>query len=143
MQRIDEFLLTPPHKRYVALIGTGELTVTLKGNGKGGRNQEMLLSFLLAQKQLPSCAWQVAGRRPRWVVMGGAFDGIEGNSECFGAVIDSDSLTRAEQLGVDLQGALQNNDSNAVFRALNDALVTGYTQTNVNGTCCWPVLLNF
>ena len=114
---------------------TGELTVTLRGNGKGGRNQEMLVSFLLAQKQLPSCVWQIMGKRPRWVVMGGAFDGIEGNSECFGALLDSESLTRAEQLRIDLHGALANNDSHSVFRALNDALVTGHTQTNVNGAC--------
>ena len=93
----------------------------------------MLLSFLLAQKQLPSGVWQVAGKQPHWAVMAGAFDGIEGNSDCFGGVIDYDSLKRAERARIDLQGALANNDSYSVFCAFNDALVTGHTGTNVNG----------
>lgn len=107
--------------------------MTIRGNGKGGRNQEMLLAFMLEQQKLPSQRWVVAGRAPRWVIVSGAFDGIEGNSECMGAILDSESLARAQQLNINLRHALDSNDSTRVFRGLKDTLVTGHTQTNVNG----------
>ena len=64
-----------------ALIGTGELTVTIKGKGIGGRNQEMLLSFLgvIKEREIPY----------EFLIMGANLDGIEGNSEAMGALIDN------------------------------------------------------
>ncbi|MBN2153095.1 MAG: DUF4147 domain-containing protein [Candidatus Lokiarchaeota archaeon] len=102
---------------------TGETTVTIKGRGTGGRNQEMLLSFLCVDEDL-------AGGR--FAALSCGMDGIEGNSTAAGAVIDDLSRQRAEGISIDLPGALERNDSNAVFVALGDAIVTGQTGTNVN-----------
>ncbi len=101
--------------------GTGELTVTIKGHGKGGRNQEMLLALL---PQLES--------QSNYCVVSGGMDGIEGNSPAAGALIDPHSLDRARDSGLDPQAFLDNNDSFSFFSTLGDALITGYTGTNVN-----------
>ena len=68
-----------------ALIGTGELTVTIRGNGVGGRNQEMLLSFLIT----------LSSKVPKYdfFVLGANLDGIEGNSDAMGALVDNKVLS--------------------------------------------------
>jgi len=111
-----------------AAIGTGEFTVTLRGSGSGGRNQEMLLAVLDELSETP----HLEAHRLSWVVISAAFDGIEGNSGAMGAVIDSTSLERSKALGIDLRSHLERNDAKAVFQALGDLLVTGQTGTNVN-----------
>ncbi|GAF67871.1 unnamed protein product, partial [marine sediment metagenome] len=70
-----------------ALIGTGELTVTIQGDGIGGRNQEMLLSFLN----------QIKIEEFNFLIMGANLDGIEGNSEAMGALIDNFVLTQIKK----------------------------------------------
>ncbi|MEX2684849.1 MAG: glycerate kinase [Candidatus Sigynarchaeota archaeon] len=105
------------------LLLTGETTVTIKGNGIGGRNQELLLSFLCnAAEQSKS----------RFAILSCGMDGIEGNSTAAGALIDDFSRQRAMDKSIDLVKALERNDSNAVFTALGDAIITGQTGTNVN-----------
>ncbi|MEE4607328.1 MAG: DUF4147 domain-containing protein [Desulfobacteraceae bacterium] len=111
-----------------AAIGTGEFTVALRGDGHGGRNQEMLLAVLNALREAP----ELEAHRLSWVVISAAFDGIEGNSEAMGAVIDSTSLKRLQGLNIDLRSHLERNDAKPVFQALGDLLVTGQTGTNVN-----------
>jgi len=105
------------------LLLTGETTVTIKGKGTGGRNQELLLSFLC------DAAEQVKGR---FAILSCGMDGIEGNSKAAGAIIDDLSRQRATAMSIDLVQALGENDSNAIFTALGDAVVTGQTGTNVN-----------
>ena len=106
----------------LALIGTGELTVTIKGNGIGGRNQEMLLSFLNSvEKQ--EINWDFA-------LVGANLDGIEGNSQAMGALIDNDILERRDKESI--LKYLKSNDSNSFFKLNKTEIVTGLTGCNVN-----------
>ena len=110
--------------KCLALIGTGELTVTLKGKGIGGRNQEMLLSFLnfIKHKEL----------NYDFLIIAANLDGIEGNSKAMGALVDNFTLKKMIQEKIDTERFLDNNDSNSFFKALNCELITGYTGINVN-----------
>ena len=110
--------------KNLALIGTGELTVTLKGKGIGGRNQEMLLSFLdfIKNKKVSY----------KFLILAANLDGIEGNSKAMGAIADNFTRKRIIQEKIDTKTFLDNNDSNSFFKALNCELVTGYTGVNVN-----------
>lgn len=107
-----------------ALIGTGELTVTLNGDGIGGRNQEMLLSVLHTLK-----SYKVD---KKFLVMGANLDGIEGNSKAMGAIIDNDILYQISESEIDTSIYLANNDSNSFFRLLKTEIITGPTGCNVN-----------
>ncbi|MHA2001878.1 MAG: glycerate kinase type-2 family protein [Promethearchaeota archaeon] len=115
-----------PHETF-ALLGTGEFTVSIHGSGIGGRNQEMLLGFLLKLEKEP--------KLPEifdFTIISCAFDGIEGNSPAMGAIIDSNSLKRAKIQNINLSEELNNNNSFECFSKLKDALITGQTGTNVN-----------
>jgi hydroxypyruvate reductase len=109
----------------VAIISGGELTVTLRGRGKGGPNQEYALSLALALKGHPGvCA------------LSGDTDGTDGGgglaSDPAGALVLPETLARAEALGLDAAAFLADNDSTAFFAALGDLLTPGPTLTNVN-----------
>jgi glycerate 2-kinase len=109
-----------PFRHPVILLSGGEATVTVKGNGKGGRNQEFalwLLNFLRDEKV--------------WALSAGS-DGIDGNSTAAGAFITPDSWQRARAKGLDITKFLENNDSNSFFKELGDTLETGATQHNLN-----------
>ena len=107
-----------------ALIGTGELTVTIVGNGIGGRNQEMLLSFLdNAIKNKISI---------NFCLVSANLDGIEGNSTAMGALVDNEVLQRVLELSLNLQKYLEQNDSNSAFKVLGSEIITGPTGCNVN-----------
>lgn len=107
-----------------ALIGSGELTVTIKGKGNGGRNQEMLLSFLneAIKNQI----------RNNFCFLGVNLDGIEGNSEAMGALVDNEVKTKTLKLNLNLNRYLDDNDSNTVFKTLGTEIITGPTGCNVN-----------
>jgi glycerate-2-kinase len=109
-------------------IGTGEFTVTIKGKGKGGRNQEMLLAFLNELQNDP----EHPTNQLDFAIISGAFDGIEGNSPAMGAIIDSESIHQAKRHKLVLEKYLENNDSFSFFNTMSDALITGQTGTNVN-----------
>jgi glycerate 2-kinase len=105
-----------------ALIYGGETTVTVKGNGIGGRNHELALAAALA---LENESRQVA-------LLSAGTDGIDGLAPAAGAMATPDTLTRAQALGLDAEQYLANNDSYSFFKALDDCVVTGPTGTNVN-----------
>ncbi len=107
-----------------ALIGTGELTVTIKGKGIGGRNQEMLLSFLdfIKEREIPY----------EFLIMGANLDGHEGNSEAMGALIDNFVLKEINKKEIKVSNYLENNDSNKFFKLVETEIVTGPTGCNVN-----------
>lgn len=121
-------------KYKAAFIGTGEFTVTLTGNGIGGRNQEMLLSFL----QQLYIKENHALKGISFCVISCAFDGIEGNSPVTGGIVDSDSVNRLKKLCINdldklVDATLQNNDSYTLLNKMGDTISTsGYTGTNVN-----------
>lgn len=108
---------TPP----CVLLSGGETTVTVRGNGRGGRNVEFLLSLALT----------IEGH-PRIHALAGDTDGVDGQEETAGALIAPDSLERAWGLGLRPMDALANNDAHNLFAALGDAVITGPTLTNVN-----------
>ncbi|MFX1379494.1 MAG: glycerate kinase [Promethearchaeota archaeon] len=107
-----------------ALIGTGELTVTIRGKGIGGRNQEMLLGFLnyIKDKSL----------NYHFLLIGVNLDGIEGNSEAMGALIDNYVFEQMITKNIDPEKFLTNNDSNSFFKKLRTELISGPTGCNVN-----------
>ncbi len=113
-----------PGKHKLALIGTGELTVTIKGKGVGGRNQEMLLGFLDNVKN-KEIEWD-------FLIIGANLDGIEGNSKAMGALIDNSSLNQINNEKIKTKSYLENNDSNSFFKLLKSEIITGPTGINVN-----------
>lgn len=105
-----------------ALIYGGETTVTLRGTGKGGRNQELALAAAIALAEGPSAGMTIASF---------GTDGTDGPTDAAGAWADAGTLTRAAALGLDARAALTRNDSYPFFAALGDLILTGPTGTNV------------
>ncbi len=103
------------------LLSGGETTVAVRGNGRGGRNVEFLLSLGL----------HLRGAAHVWALAGDT-DGVDGLEEIAGAVLAPDSLDRAWALGLNPQASLDANDGHGFFGALGDAVITGPTLTNVN-----------
>ncbi len=103
------------------LISGGETTVTVRGNGRGGRNVEFCLALAVALDSAPQI-WAIAGDT----------DGIDGAEEIAGALVTPDTLSRAATLGIDPIEALANNDGHSFFESLGAQVVTGPTLTNVN-----------
>lgn len=108
--------LRPP----ACVITGGETTVTLRGDGLGGRNQEFVLAAAL----------DLAGHGPV-VVLSGGTDGTDGPTSAAGAIADGATLERAARLGLEARPYLDRNDSYRFFQPLGDLLVTGPTGTNV------------
>jgi hydroxypyruvate reductase len=110
-----------PFQARCVLLSGGETTVTVRGQGRGGRNVEYLLAHTLALSGLPN-VWALAGDT----------DGVDGREEIAGAIATPDTLARAWGLGLNPRAALDNNDGHGFFQALGDSVVTGPTLTNVN-----------
>jgi len=109
-----------PIPRPALLLSGGETTVTVKGDGKGGRNQELILSAVIGVSSLENVA-----------IASFSTDGVDGPTEAAGAVADTLTLQRAKNLGLDPSEYLENNDSYHFFESLGDLLITGPTGTNV------------
>ena len=110
-----------PFAKPCVLLSGGETTVTLRGQGRGGRNVEFLLSLALALDGEPGIH-----------ALAGDTDGVDGQEEIAGATLSPDTLARARALGINARDRLDDNDGHGFFGALGDALVTGPTLTNVN-----------
>lgn len=115
----SELLRGPKGPR--ALVAGGEATVVVMGEGKGGRDQELVLS----------AARLLRGRGPA-TFAALATDGIDGPTEAAGAIADDTTVDRGLGLGLNPDRAIYDNDSNSYFRKLGGLLVTGPTGTNVN-----------
>ena len=109
-----------PLGKPAAIILGGETTVTVKGSGIGGRNQELALGAALSLDYV-SCLIATLGT-----------DGIDGPTEVAGAFIDGTTLKRADEKGLNLLSYLEKNDTYTFFNELGDAIITGPTGTNVN-----------
>jgi glycerate 2-kinase len=103
------------------LLSGGETTVTVHGEGRGGRNSEFLLSLATALNGVEGIAAVACDT-----------DGIDGTEDNAGAILLPDSIARAAAAGVSIKAALAANDAYGFFRALGDLIVTGPTLTNVN-----------
>ncbi len=110
-----------PFKPPVVLLSGGETTVTLKGNGKGGRNTEFLLSF----------ARQIEGMQSIHALAADT-DGIDGSEDNAGAFADGSSVARMAAAGISAEERLVANDAWTAFSAIKDLFVCGPTGTNVN-----------
>ena len=109
-----------PVRPPACIISGGESTVTLRGTGLGGRNQEFALA----------AAMQISGL-PDTLILSAGTDGTDGPTDAAGAIADGTTLARAAQKGLDASAYLANNDSYHFFEALRDLLRTGPTGTNV------------
>jgi glycerate 2-kinase len=103
------------------LLSGGETTVTVRGDGRGGRNVEFLLAAAIALRGEPG----VHG-------LAGDTDGVDGQEEIAGAYFSPDSLARAFDQTMSPMNSLDRNDGHGFFQALGDSVVTGPTLTNVN-----------
>ncbi len=117
VKKLSQEIIQAGDKKHLCLLGAGESTVEVKGQGMGGRNQELALRILpfLHQHQ---------------VFMSLASDGHD-NSESAGAVVDSSTLRRAKNLQLNLESYLQNNDSFNFLETVGDNIHTGLTGSNV------------
>lgn len=108
--------LEPP----ACLIAAGETTVTVRGQGRGGRCQEFALAAALS----------IEGD-DGFTVLAAGTDGTDGPTDAAGAVVDGSTVTRGRRAGLDMRAALDDNDAYRVLRATGDLIVTGPTNTNL------------
>ncbi|MCL2377116.1 MAG: glycerate kinase [Defluviitaleaceae bacterium] len=104
-----------------AIIAGGETVVTLKGKGKGGRNQEKMLA----------AAKGIAGLENALIFSLGS-DGTDGPTDAAGGIVDGQTAAKLKEAGIDIDGVLANNDSYNALKAVDGLIITGPTGTNVN-----------
>ena len=110
----------PFHAPCILLSG-GETTVTVRGNGRGGRNVEFLMALA-----------NILSGHPGIYAIAGDTDGIDGIEEIAGAIITPNTLKRARQKNIKIKDQLANNNGHGFFEKLGDSIITGPTLTNVN-----------
>lgn len=110
-----------PFPAPCVLLSGGETTVTVRGQGRGGRNVECLLSLAIT----------LDGAHDVYALAGDT-DGVDGQEDIAGALITPDTLTRAWGLGMSPRAHLDDNDGHGFFERLGDSMITGPTLTNVN-----------
>lgn len=109
-----------PVQKPACLLSGGETTVTIKGAGKGGRNQEFVLASALKMTGMDNI-----------VILSAGTDGTDGPTDAAGAIADQNTLQRAALKELEPQKYLENNDSYHFFNTLDDLYKTGPTNTNV------------
>jgi len=109
-----------PVVRPACILSGGETTVTIKGNGLGGRNQEFVLAAALEIRGIEKI-----------VLLSGGTDGTDGPTDASGALADHTTIDRANSMGLKAKAHLENNDAYPFFKKLGDLLITGPTHTNV------------
>ena len=109
-----------PFQPPACLLFGGETTVTIRGKGRGGRNQELALAALAE-----------IGQQSNILLLSGGTDGIDGNSSAAGAIADSGYFMEGNRQNLSIPSFLADNDSNAFFKAVGGLLETGPTGTNV------------
>jgi hydroxypyruvate reductase len=114
-----------PIRRPACILWGGETTVTLQGSGKGGRNQEFALSFLLQLEEF------LTAEDPGIVLLAASTDGNDGPTDAAGAFAAAGVLIRAVELSLDPHSYLENNDSYSFFEKTGFLFKTGPTNTNV------------
>jgi len=119
MGSVVQYAASKPRPR--SYVAGGETTVAVKGDGRGGRNQEFALG----------AAMKISGNKGIALVSLGT-DGLDGSTEAAGAIVDGNTVGIGEGLGVYPEDALQRNDSYGFFKRLEDLVITGPTGTNVN-----------
>jgi len=111
---------TIPLKKPAFIIAGGEPYVKVKGNGIGGRNQELALEFAIKSKDIKNVVFMSLGT-----------DGTDGPTDAAGAVVSYETLDEAKKMNIDPISYLKNNDSNTFFNKVGGIIETGPTNTNV------------
>jgi glycerate-2-kinase len=109
------------HRLPYAIVAGGETTVRVRGNGLGGRNQELALSAAITLSGSKNVAIASIGT-----------DGMDGPTDAAGAIADGETVPRGRKLGLVAEDFLEDNDSYSFFKKLSDLIITGPTGTNVN-----------
>jgi glycerate 2-kinase len=109
-----------PLKRPACILSGGETTVTIRGRGLGGRNQEFALAAALDIEELENV-----------LLLSGGTDGTDGPTDAAGAMVDPTTIRRGRAMGLNPRTHLTNNDAYPFFERLGDLLITGPTHTNV------------
>ena len=115
--RENQLAVAPP----AAVVAGGETTVTVHGKGRGGRNQELVLSAALSIRGNPAILVSSIGT-----------DGVDGSTDAAGAVADGNTVDRSLRIHMDPDSYLRENNSYPFFERLRDLVITGPTGTNVN-----------
>lgn len=110
-----------PVRKPCLILSGGETGVTVRGDGRGGRNVEFALALAIA----------LAGEKGISALAADT-DGIDGLEKVAGAIVTPDTLERARGIGLDAMACLDRNDAHSFFEKLGDQVITGPTQTNVN-----------
>jgi hydroxypyruvate reductase len=110
-----------PVARPACLVLGGETTVTVRGSGKGGRNQELALAAALAIQGMDNV-----------LIASLATDGSDGPTDAAGGLVDGTTVTRGAALGLSAQTALDDNNAYPYLQRVGDLMITGPTNTNVN-----------
>lgn len=118
---LAEMRLKSSPSRPSCIVAGGETTVTVRGNGIGGRNQELALSVAMGIAGLDDVCFASMGT-----------DGLDGGTKAAGAIVDGGVIERALKKGLDADSFIQRNDSHAFFKRVGGLIVTGATGTNVN-----------
>ena len=120
-EKIAKGIMQTELNKQRALVWGGETTVTIKGNGKGGRNQELALRVAEKLKKLPN----------DWVFMSAGTDGRDGPTDAAGGLVDDGTVNRLYKKGRSVRSFLDQSDSYNALMLSNDLFVTGPTGTNV------------
>jgi len=120
----EEISFGRPIKPPVLILAAGETTVTVRGNGKGGRNQELALSAALGIEGLSQVAIASLGT-----------DGRDGPTDAAGGMVDGGTVARLRGQGIDPERCLAENDSYQALSKAEDLIITGPTGTNVADLC--------
>lgn len=110
-----------PVARPACVVAGGETTVTVRGDGKGGRNQELALAAAIELADMEDV-----------LILSAGTDGTDGPTDAAGAIADGSTLKRAAEKGLDARLFLARNDAYHLFEPLGDLITTGPTNTNVN-----------
>ncbi len=117
----DILLSGNPAKPPACIISGGETTVIVKGSGTGGRNQEFALA----------AAKEICGMDKNIVVLSGGTDGTDGPTDAAGGIVDTETVARGKEKGLNIDMYLDSNDSYNYLKQTGDLLITGPTRTNV------------
>ena len=119
-EKAVRFLNSKGRNRKICLLSGGETTVSVKGNGTGGRNMEFALSF----------AMEIEGKNGITLLSAGT-DGTDGPTDAAGAIVDGETIKKAKRMGINPGAYLKKNDSYNFFKKVGGLFITGPTGTNV------------
>jgi glycerate 2-kinase len=124
-KKLVHHLNTQSYSQPTCLLMGGETTVTIKGKGKGGRNQQFVLAALNELMRFS----ETQPRIP--LILSAGTDGSDGPTDATGAMVDEETIKETKALGLDVSQYLDNNDAYNFFTKVGGHIITGATQTNV------------